>query len=82
MAPFSGHADRTDAIARADHGAVTEHDSDSLADSPSPITKLIEEGEVVLLDCGGTFGGYWAEVAGRTLSAGPLTNNGGSSTVS
>jgi Xaa-Pro aminopeptidase len=31
--------------------------------SPSPTTKRIEEGDLVLLDCGGTFAGYCADVA-------------------
>ena len=31
--------------------------------SPIPTTKRIEDGDVVLLDCGGTFAGYCADVA-------------------
>lgn len=31
--------------------------------SPSPTSKVIEDGDLVLLDCGGTFGGYCSDVA-------------------
>jgi Xaa-Pro aminopeptidase len=39
--------------------------------SPSPTAKVIEKGDLVLLDCGGTFGGYCADVARAGVAGRP-----------